>query len=185
MPMLGLLAAVVHAQGGTIVKLGLLGAASGLGALIGALIAGWRGEGTQPVRLYALLGLVAAAFLAAFAWLPVSYLSALPLALVGGALFSQAVWNTSRGRLVADAIYQARLAGADHHDLHPGRGRRVRRGAAWPSTVLGCPACWSRRGPSGLYFAVRPAAADACAGRPGTHSRWKRGGRISPAAASR
>ena len=108
-PMFGLLAAVVHAQGGTIVNLGLLSAASGLGALIGALTAGWRGEGSQPVRLYALLGLIAAASLACFAWLPVSYLSALPLALVGGALFSQAVWNTSRVRLVADLAYQARL----------------------------------------------------------------------------
>ena len=108
-PMFGLLAAVVHAQGGTIVNLGLLSAALGLGALIGALVAGWRGEGPQPVRLYALLGLVAAVALATFAWLPVSYLSALPLAVVGCALFSQAVWNTSRVRLAADSAYQARL----------------------------------------------------------------------------
>jgi MFS family permease len=108
-PMFGLLAAVVHAQGGTIVSLGLLSATFGLGALVGALVAGGRGEGPRPVRLYASLGLVAAVAMAAFAWLPVSYLSALPLAVVGCAMFSQAVWNTSRVRLVADAAYQARL----------------------------------------------------------------------------
>ncbi len=108
-PMFGLLAAVAHAQGGTIVNLGLLSAALGWGALVGALVAGWRGEGPRPARLYTLLGLVAAVSMATFAWLPVSYLSALPLAAVGCALFSQAVWNTSRVRLVADAAYQARL----------------------------------------------------------------------------
>jgi MFS family permease len=87
-PRTGLLAAIVHAQGGTIVNLGMLGAASGLGAMIGALAAGWRGGGIHMLRLYAFLGLVAAAALATFAWLPVSYLSMLPLALVGGVVFS-------------------------------------------------------------------------------------------------
>jgi predicted MFS family arabinose efflux permease len=108
-PMFGLLAAVVQAQGGTIFNLGMLSAASGLGAFIGALTAGWRSEGSQPIRLYAILGLVAAAALAGFAWLPLSFFSALPLALVGGVLFSQAVWNTSRIRLLANVAYQARL----------------------------------------------------------------------------
>jgi predicted MFS family arabinose efflux permease len=108
-PRTGLLAAIVHAQGGTIVNLGMLGAASGLGAMIGALAAGWRGGGIHMLRLYAFLGLVAAAALATFAWLPVSYLSMLPLALVGGVVFSQAVWNTSRVRQAADPAYQARL----------------------------------------------------------------------------
>jgi len=36
-------------------------------------------------------------------------ISALPLAVIGFILFSQAVWNTSRVRLVADPAYQARL----------------------------------------------------------------------------
>jgi predicted MFS family arabinose efflux permease len=109
MPMTGLLAAIVHAQGGSIVSLGLLGAASGFGALLGALYAGWRSEGSNAVRLYGIFGLLSAAALAFFAATPVGWLSALPLAVVGFALFTQAVWNTSRVRLQADPAYQARL----------------------------------------------------------------------------
>jgi predicted MFS family arabinose efflux permease len=108
-PMFGLLAAVVHAQGGSIVSLGMLSAATGLGALLGAVYAGWRDEGRRPIGRYAFFGLLAAAGMIFFALTPISAISAIPLALVGFVLFSQAVWNTSRVRLLADPPYQARL----------------------------------------------------------------------------
>jgi len=108
-PSFGLLAAVVHKRGGSIISLGLLGASVSLGAFIGAVYAGSRGEGDHPIRRYALYGTGAAAALVAFAITPMSFVTPLPLAVIGFILFSEAVWNTSRVRLLAAAPFQARL----------------------------------------------------------------------------
>ena len=108
-PASSLLAAVIHKQGGTIINLGLLGMAGSLGSLFGAVYAGFKPDHENGTRLYALWGCAAAGVLIVFSFLPVGYLSAVPLAVLGFILFSQAVWNTSRVRLKADPMYQARL----------------------------------------------------------------------------
>jgi hypothetical protein len=108
-PTFGLLAAVVHNQGGSIVGLGLLSAGGSAGALLGAAVAGMRRDSEQPARQYAFFALVAATALAAFALLPVGYLTPLPLAVIGFIMFYEAVGNTSRIRLLAAPLYQARL----------------------------------------------------------------------------
>jgi len=108
-PASSLLAAVVHKHGGTIVNLGMLGMVGSLGSLCGAVYAGSKKESDNPTRLYALWGCLAGGVLVAFAILPVGWLSALPLAILGFILFSQAVWNTSRVRLKAEPAFQARL----------------------------------------------------------------------------
>lgn len=108
-PASSLLAAVVHKQGGTIVNLGLLGMAGSLGSLMGAIFAGSKRDHSNPTRLYAFWGCLAGGVLVLFAILPVGWLSAFPLAVLGFILFSQAVWNTSRIRLQAEPSYQARL----------------------------------------------------------------------------
>jgi len=108
-PAIGLLAAIVHAEDGSIVDLGLLAASTSLGAFIGAAFAGVRSAGANPTRRYAILGLVSAAAVALFALLPVGFISMAPLAVLGAGAFSQAVWNTSRIRELADPAYQARL----------------------------------------------------------------------------
>ncbi|MDQ4075493.1 MAG: MFS transporter [Chloroflexota bacterium] len=108
-PAVGLLPAIVHGQGGSIISLGMLTAAFSMGALAGAAFAGARYEGERSTRTYAFFGLVAAAALAVFASLPVTLLAAIPLGVLGFVSFAQAVWNTSRIGLVAAAPYQARL----------------------------------------------------------------------------
>jgi predicted MFS family arabinose efflux permease len=108
-PAIGLLASIVHAQDGSIVDLGLLAASTSLGAFVGAGFAGVRSAGDHPARRYACLGLVSAAALVFFVYLPVGLFSMAPLAVIGAAAFAQAVWNTSRIREVADRAYQARL----------------------------------------------------------------------------
>jgi MFS family permease len=108
-PAIGLLAAIVHNEGGSIVDLGLLAAASSLGAFVGAAFAGMRSAGANPTRSYAVLGMVSAAAVALFAFLPMGLISMVPLAVLGAPAFAQAVWNTSRIRELADPAYQARL----------------------------------------------------------------------------
>jgi predicted MFS family arabinose efflux permease len=108
-PVFGLLAAIVHTAGGSIVDLGLLAASSSLGAFVGAAFAGVRSAGDDPTRRYAILGLVSSAAVALFALLPVGPISIVPLAVTGAPAFAQAVWNTSRIRELADPAYQARL----------------------------------------------------------------------------
>jgi MFS family permease len=108
-PSVGLLAAIVEGQGGSIIDLGVLSAAFSVGAFIGAIYAGARNTGENTVRRYALFALIVAFSLALFGSLPIGILSFAPLALMGFALFSQAVWNTSRVRQLADSAYQARL----------------------------------------------------------------------------
>ena len=108
-PAIGLLAAIVHAEGGSIVDLGLLAASTSLGAFAGAVFAGMRSAGANPTRRYAVLGLVSAAAVAVFVYLPVGLISMVPLAILGAPTFAQAVWNTSRVRELADPAYQARL----------------------------------------------------------------------------
>jgi MFS family permease len=108
-PASSLLAAVIHKQGGTIINLGLLGMAGSLGSLLGAVYAGSKPDHENGTYFYALWGCVAASALIVFSFLPVGFLSAIPLAVLGFILFSQAVWNTSRVRLKADPLFQARL----------------------------------------------------------------------------
>ena len=108
-PTIGLLAAIVEESGGSIVDLGLLSAAGSLGALAGSAFAGYQSAGKNPTRTYAILGLVSASALTAFALLPTGYLSMVPFAALGAATFSQAVWNTSRVAALAEPIYQGRL----------------------------------------------------------------------------
>ena len=108
-PAIGLLAAIVHDAGGSVVDLGLLAASSSVGAFAGAAFAGMRSAGVNPTRSYAILGLVSAAALAIFAWVPVGLVSMVPLAILGAPAFAQAVWNTSRIRELAEPAYQARL----------------------------------------------------------------------------
>jgi len=108
-PSIGLLPAIVHAQEGSIIDLGLLAGMVSVGAFLGAAYAGARGAGERPLRRYASFGLIGAAALALFAALPVGLASLLPLAVVGLIAFAEAVWNTSRVRRDADPAYQARL----------------------------------------------------------------------------
>ena len=108
-PVFGLLAAIVHNTGGSVLDLGLLAASSSLGAFVGAAFAGMRSTGTDTTRWYAILGLISATALAVFAFLPVGMISMLPLLILGAPAFAQAVWNTSRIRELADPAYQARL----------------------------------------------------------------------------
>ena len=107
-PAIYLLAAIVHAQGGTIVQLGLLGAGASLGMLLGAIFAGAKSEG-DPLRTYAMFGLIAAAAVTLFVRYPLSVPGALALSVLGFLAFAQAVWNTSRVPRLAEAAYQARL----------------------------------------------------------------------------
>ena len=108
-PASGLLPALVQQQGGSIISLGLLAATGSVGALLGAIYAGTHDEGDDPVRRYSYYGLAAAVAFALFAFLPIGYGTAVPFAVIGFILFTQAVWNTSRIRLLADKSYQARL----------------------------------------------------------------------------
>jgi len=111
-PAVGLLAAIVHRRGGSIVSLGLLASSASLGALLGAVYAGSHGEGDTPIRRYASYGLTVAAALVLFAIAPVSLIAALPLATIGFTVFAEVVWNTSRVRLQAEPTFQARLQSA-------------------------------------------------------------------------
>lgn len=108
-PAIGLLAAIVHSQDGSIIELGMFAAATSVGAFVGAGFAGVRSAGDNPIRTYARIAGVAAIAIALFAVLPLGVASLLPLAVMGFIMFSQAVWNTSRIRQVAGAAYQARL----------------------------------------------------------------------------
>ena len=66
-------------------------------------------DGAHPTRRYALFGIAAALAVTIFALLPIGLITALPLATVGFILFAEAVWNTSRVRLLADNAYQTRI----------------------------------------------------------------------------
>jgi MFS family permease len=108
-PAVGLLAAIVHRRGGSIVSLGFLMASASLGAFLGAVYAGSRSEGDVPMRRYALYGLAVTVALVLFAVAPVSVVTPLPLAAIGFTVFAEVVWNTSRVRLLAAPTFQARL----------------------------------------------------------------------------
>jgi MFS family permease len=108
-PVVGLLAAIVHKKGGSIISLGLMIASAGVGSIAGAIFAGMRSEGHKPARRYACFGIGAAVALGLFIIVPYSFITPLPLAAIGFILFAKTVWNTSRVRLLADPALQARL----------------------------------------------------------------------------
>jgi MFS family permease len=107
-PASSLLPAVVSNRGGTIVHLGLLGAAASLGMLVGAAYAGARSEGTA-MRTYAIFGLIGAAALVLFVINPLGPGGVLSMPVIGFLIFAQAVWNTSRVPRLAASEYQARF----------------------------------------------------------------------------
>ena len=108
-PAVGLLAAIVHKQGGSIISLGFLLASAGVGAIVGAIFAGVQWDSQDPARLYAWFGIGAAVALGLFIFTPFGLFTPLPLAAIGFVLFSETVWNTSRVRLLAPPEFQARL----------------------------------------------------------------------------
>lgn len=112
-PLLGILPALVQARGGSIVTVGLLGAAMSGGSVAGALLAGACGEGRDPGRTYALLSVMAALAVAAFAALPLGVSSALALAVIGGVVVAEAVEHSMWPWLPRDA---ARSGSGDRGD---------------------------------------------------------------------
>lgn len=108
-PAVGLLAAIIHKRGGSIISLGLMITSAGVGSIAGAIFAGLRGEGNQPVRRYAWFGIMAAMAVGLFILTPLSFITPLPLAAIGFVLFAETVWNTSRVRMLASPAFQARL----------------------------------------------------------------------------
>jgi len=148
-PSIGLLPAIVHAQEGSIVDLGLLAGMVSVGAFLGAAYAGARGAGQRPLRRYAWFGLIGAAALALFATLPVGWASLLPLALLGFVAFAEAVWNTSRVRRDADPAYQARVQSFTSMAFTLGSAV----GALWGGYVI------DRLGIAGLYVGAGALAA--------------------------
>ena len=107
-PSTSLPAAIVHGQDGSIVHLGLLGAAGSLGAFSGALYAGMKSE-LDPLRTYAMFSLIAAVGLTVFIIKPISLTGGMALYTLGFLAFTQAVWNTSRVPRLAEPDFQARL----------------------------------------------------------------------------
>ena len=107
-PSTSLLAAFVHEYDGSIVQLGLLGGAASLGAFSGALFAGIKSE-KNPLRTYAIFGLIATISIMVFIINPISVTGGLALFSLGFLAFAQAVWNTSRVPRFAASDYQARL----------------------------------------------------------------------------
>ena len=108
-PAIGLLAAVIHKRGGSIISLGLMIASAGIGSIAGAIFAGARSDGNHPTRCYTWFGIMAALALGLFIITPFSFITPLPLAVIGFVLFAETVWNTSRVRLMAPLGFQARL----------------------------------------------------------------------------
>ena len=108
-PLISLLAAVLHANGRSLVDLGLLSAATSLGTFAGAAYAGRARPHGDASALYARLGLVGAIALASFALLPVGFASAVPLAVVGLLFGMETVWNASRVAEIGAPAYQGRL----------------------------------------------------------------------------
>ncbi len=140
-PAFSLLAALVQRQGGTITTLGLLGAAGSLGSFLGAVYAGSHSEGSAPIRRYALHGLGIAAALGLFILLPTGLFTILPLGVTGFLLFCEAVWNTSRVRLMAAEAFQSRLQSITSMAFTIGGAL----GALWGGAVLdhlGRPGLW-------------------------------------------
>jgi len=108
-PAVGLLAAIIHKRGGSIISLGLMIASAGVGSIAGAMYAGLHNEGSKPVHRYGWFGIGAAVAFGLFIFAPFSFITPLPLAAIGFILFSETVWNTSRVRLSANSAFQARL----------------------------------------------------------------------------
>jgi predicted MFS family arabinose efflux permease len=122
----------VHEQGESLVDLGLLSAAATVGTFAGAAYAGASRPKLDPGELYAWLGVFAALALAAFALLPVGYVSMAPLAAIGLVYGIQTVWNASRVAEVGAPAYQGRLQAITTMALS--LGSTV--GALWAGPVL-------------------------------------------------
>ncbi len=107
-PISVLLPAIVRSGRGSIINLGILGAALSIGALLGALFAGMRSEG-NPMRTYPILGCAGALLITIFVFSPFTAAGFVALVGMGFLSFSQVVWNTSRVPRLAEPAYQARL----------------------------------------------------------------------------
>ena len=131
-PLITLLAAVVHAQGKSLVDLGILGAATSLGTFGGAAYAGAHLEAGAATFRYAWQGVAGACALAVFALAPVGWASLAPLVLVGWIFGTQTVWNASRVAELGSAVYQGRLQAITTMVLALGNGLA----ALWAGPVL-------------------------------------------------
>jgi hypothetical protein len=134
------LAAVVHAQGRTLVDRGVLAAATSFGTFLGAAYAGMRRAAAHEPLRYAQLGIVGAAALAAFAVVPVGPASLAPLPVVGAIFGAETVWNAGRVAELGDAVFQGRLQAITTMALGSGRPS-VRSGRVRCATPSACAVC--------------------------------------------
>jgi len=131
-PLFTLLAAVVHAQGRSLVDLGVLAAATSLGTFAGAAYAGLRRERGSATLHYAQLGVLGAAALALFAVVPIGWASLGPLIVVGTIFGAETVWNASRVAELGDPVFQGRLQAVTTMVLGVGSAL----GALWAGPML-------------------------------------------------
>jgi predicted MFS family arabinose efflux permease len=131
-PLFTLLAAVVHAQGKSLVDLGLLAASTSLGTFGGAAYAGLRQRSGDAALRYARQGVIGAVALAVFAVAPIGWASLAPLALLGAIFGMQTVWNASRVAEVGAEAFQGRLQAITTMVLALGSGIA----ALWAGPVL-------------------------------------------------
>ena len=108
-PVVVVLPVLVQARGGSLLDLGIFGAAMSIGGIAGATFAAVRSEEGNAAGRYAAMGLFATLAVALFVLVPVPPVTLAALTVIGFITFAQAVWNTSRIRLLADPSYQARL----------------------------------------------------------------------------
>ncbi len=108
-PVVVVLPALVRARGGSLVDLGIFGAAMSIGSIAGAMFAAARSEGVNATGRYAAMGLFVTLAVGLFVVVPTVPATLGSLAVIGFITFAQAVWNTSRIRMLADPSYQARL----------------------------------------------------------------------------
>ena len=80
-----------------------------VGSIAGVTFAAAQGEGGNATGRYAAMGLLVTLAVGLFVLVPTAPATLGSLAVIGFITFAQAVWNTSRIRMLADPSYQARL----------------------------------------------------------------------------
>lgn len=160
-PVFTLLAAVVHAQGRSLVDLGLLAAATSSGTFLGAAYAGMRPVGADETRRYALFGVAGAGALALFALAPLGRLSLAPLAVVGAIFGAETVWNASRVAELGHVVFHGRLQAVTTMVLGVGYAL----GALWAGPALDAFGLRGLLGGAAALLCVSVAAAVAIARR--------------------